>query len=83
MKPFEPEDHTNTFLKNHKKCDAYHVPASKRKPTPKPLLLDDDDDTMSQDEDYEYEDYEYEEDEVQDDEYLLEETEYIGRSSIF
>ena len=75
MKPFEPEDHTNTFLRNHKRCDADHVPAPKRKPTPKPLLLDDDDDAMSFDEDYDA----YEEDE----DFYEEETEYIGKSSIF
>ena len=76
MKPFEPEEHTNTFLERHKPCDADHTPAPKRKPTQPPLVLDDDDDdAMSQDEDYdevEYEEY---------DDY--EETEYIGKSSIF
>ena len=75
VKPFEPDEHTNTFLERHKPCDVDHVPAPRRRPTQAPLLLDDDD-AMSQDEDYEdYDDYDYDYDD--------EETEYIGKSSIF
>ena len=82
MQPFEPEEHTNTFLERHKKCDADHTPAPRRKPTPKPLVLDDDDEAMSQDDDFE--DYdEFDENEDYDDYEDEEETEYIGRSSIF
>ena len=74
MKPFEPDEPVEVFLERHKKCDDQHTPAPRRKPTPRPFVLDDDD-AMSQDEDYdevEYEEY---------DDY--EETEYIGKSSIF
>ena len=79
VKPFEPVDHTNTFLERHKACDEDHTPAPRRKPTVPPLLLDDDD-AMSPPEDY-YDDYEREFEEYDDyDEY---ETEYIGKSSIF
>ena len=59
------------------KCDDDPVPAKKRKPAKPPLVLDDDDEPMSQD-DYDYEDdYEYTE---ADFDGL--DTEFIGRSSV-
>ena len=80
VKPFEAEKHTNHYLLKHKRCDADHTPAMRRKPTQPPLVLDDEDEPMSQDYDYDYEDndiymdYDLEEED--------EEPEFIGRSSI-
>ena len=78
VKPFEAEKHTNHYLIKHKRCDADHTPAMRRKPTQPPLVLDDEDEPMSQDYDYEdydiYMDYDIEEED--------EEPEFIGRSSI-
>ena len=40
VKPFEPEEHTKHYLKNHIKCDDDPVPAKKRKPAKPPLVLE-------------------------------------------